>query len=58
MNNSAELESRIKAKLAESGQPRVKGVDYKVKLYNETNEMIELKNFKIIEADLLFGTKA
>jgi hypothetical protein len=57
LKDSSKLEKRINTKLKESGQPRVKRVDYKVEIYSENNEPIDLNNFIIEEADLLFGTK-
>jgi hypothetical protein len=49
LEDSAELEKIINQKLKESGQPRVKRVDYYVELFD--------KDFPLVEADLLFGTK-
>ena len=56
-NDNGELEVLIKGKLEESGQPRVMGVEYKVKLYTESNKMFKVETFSIKEGDLLFGTK-
>lgn len=55
--SDAELLKQIKKRLAETNQPRVKLVIYKVKLFNNSNESIGSKPFLLEEADLLFGTK-
>jgi hypothetical protein len=51
------LQEQIDAKLKESGQDRVKSVIYSVGLFTKDNKPIVGKQFKILESDLLFGTK-
>jgi hypothetical protein len=57
LEDSAELEKRINQKLKESGQPGVKRIDYYVELFDKNDDPFIDKDFPLVEADLLFGTK-